>query len=138
MSCTSTKKCSDFVYLALKSIHVLTVVVTISLFSLRGYWMLIDSPRLQAKWAKVVPHINDTVLLVTAIALAVVIGQSPHTHGWLAAKVVGLLLYIMLGTIALKRGRTKSIRTAAFVASLSIVAYIIAVAITHDPVPFLP
>ncbi len=99
--------------------------------------MLIDSPRLQAKWAKVVPHINDTVLLVTAIALAVLIGQSPHSHGWLAAKVFGLLLYIVLGTIALKRGRTKSIRTAAFVASLATVAYIVAVAVTRDPFPFL-
>lgn len=99
--------------------------------------MLIDSPRLQAKWARVVPHINDSVLLVTAIALAVMIGQSPHSHGWLAAKVIGLLLYIVIGTIALKRGRTKAIRTAAFVAALLTVAYIVAVAVTRNPLPFL-
>jgi uncharacterized membrane protein SirB2 len=125
------------VYAALKSVHVLTVLITISLFALRGYWMLVESPRLQAKWAKVVPHINDTFLLVTAVALAVIIGQSPHTHGWLAAKVIGLLIYIVLGTIALKRGRTKSIRTAAYVASLLTVGYIVAVAVTRDPFPFL-
>ena len=124
-------------YAALKSVHVLTVLITISLFALRGYWMLVESPRLQAKWAKVVPHINDTFLLVTAVALAVIIGQSPHTHGWLAAKVIGLLIYIVLGTIALKRGRTKSIRTAAYVASLLTVGYIVAVAVARDPFPFL-
>ena len=56
-------------------------------------------------------------------------------HGWLTAKVFGLIAYIVLGTIALKRGRTPGIRTAAFCGALLVFAYIVAVAMSKSPVP---
>ena len=71
--------------------------------------------------------------LASAIALAVVIENYPGTHAWLSAKVVGLLLYIVLGSIALKRGRTRAVRIAAFFAALGVFAYIVAVALTKSP-----
>ncbi len=93
--------------------------------------MLSGSPRLQQTWVKVVPHIIDTVLLASAIALTLRIQQYPFTHDWLTAKVLGLLLYIALGMIALKRGRSRRVRLLAWLAALAVFLYIVAVAVTH-------
>ena len=92
-----------------KTIHVTCAILTIGGFTLRGYWMLRASPLLNNTWVKVLPHIIDTVLLVAGILLAINIAQYPGTHAWLTAKVLGLLAYIVLGSIALKRGRTRGI-----------------------------
>jgi uncharacterized membrane protein SirB2 len=122
-------------YALLKHIHVATVVITFVLFVTRGSWMLIESPRLQAKWVKILPHINDAILLASGIGLAVLLGQYPFVNGWLTAKLLALLAYIVLGAVALKRGRTKSIRTTAFFMALAVFAYLVAVALTHNPLP---
>jgi uncharacterized membrane protein SirB2 len=122
-------------YTGLKHLHALTVVVTLSLFLLRGFWMLMDSPRLQARWTRIVPHANDTILLGAAIGLLVVGGLNPLDHPWIIAKILGLLAYIGLGTIALKRGGTKATRVKALIAALGVFAYIIAVAVTKQVVP---
>ena len=90
----------------LKHIHITCVVLSYSLFFLRGVWMLRESPALQQRWVKIAPHTVDTLLLVSAIALAWQFGISPLAHPWLAAKIVALLLYIVIGTVALKRGKT--------------------------------
>ena len=74
----------------LKTIHIATVILSITGFAIRGVWMLRDSPWLQNKWVKVVPHINDTLLLVAGIVLAVRIQQYPFVHGWLTAKMLAL------------------------------------------------
>ncbi len=124
-------------YETLKHLHALTVAATLALFLLRGYWMLRDSPRLQARWARIVPHINDTLLLASAIGMLVVAGLNPLDQPWLMAKIVGLLAYISLGTLALKRGSTKAMRIKAFVASLGVFGYIVAIALTKQVVPGL-
>ena len=82
--------------------------LSLALFSLRGCWMLIESPRGQARWTRVVPHVIDTVFLATGIWLAVRIGQYPFVQPWLTAKVLALVAYIVLGSIALKRGPTRA------------------------------
>lgn len=122
-------------YQLLKLIHVGTVYITFGLFLVRGIWMLLDSPRLQDRWVRVVPHLNDTLLLTAAIAMLVVGGLNPLVHPWLLVKIFGLLLYIYLGTMALKRGRTKGQRTLYFVAALAVIGYIIAVAVTKQVIP---
>ncbi len=122
-------------YAALKTLHIATVAITLALFLLRGAWMLAGSSRLSARWVRIVPHLNDTVLLASGIALAWTLGLTPLEHGWLAAKIVALLAYIGLGTLALKRGRTRAQRTAAFVAALLVFGYIVAVAYTHNALP---
>jgi uncharacterized membrane protein SirB2 len=97
--------------------------------------MLTDSPRLNARWARIVPHINDTLLLTAAIAMLLVAGLNPLDQPWLLAKILGLLAYIGLGTLALKRGKTKPIRVKALIAALGVFGYIIAVAITKQVIP---
>ncbi|SNT16335.1 Uncharacterized membrane protein SirB2 [Noviherbaspirillum humi] len=119
-------------YLAVKHLHITFAVLSGMFFFIRGLWMMSDSTLLQRRWVRIVPHVNDTLLLAAAIALAVWSGQYPFAQGWLTAKVVGLILYILLGTVALRRGKTKKIRIAAFFAALAVFAYIIKVAVTRQ------
>lgn len=124
-------------YTILRLLHIGTVYVTLALFLLRGVWMLLDSPSLRQRWVRVLPHVNDTLLLVAAIGLVVVAEINPLDQPWILAKIIGLLAYIGLGTVALKRGRTKAIRAKAFIAALGVFAYIVAVAVTKQVVPGL-
>lgn len=123
-------------YQLLKHIHLTTVAITLVLFVLRGVWMMLDSPLLQRRWVRIVPHINDTVLLVSALWLAVGVWRYPMVfHGWITAKIVALILYILLGTVALKRGRNKPVRGAAFIGGLVVFAYIVHTAYTKTAIP---
>ena len=99
--------------------------------------MLNASTMLTQRWVRILPHIIDTLLLTTAIALTVVLSQYPFINSWLTAKVLALLAYIVFGTIALKRGKSKTIRITALVLALISVAYIVWVARSHSPWPWL-
>ncbi len=122
--------------LTIKYLHISFVALSYILFFLRGIWMLRASPLLQQRWVKIVPHIVDTALLLSAIILAIQLSISPFAAPWLMAKIIALLAYILLGTIAIKRGKTKNIRIVAWLAAQLVFFYIIGVAITHDPLPW--
>ena len=123
-------------YAALKMIHVTSVVISYLLFSLRSMWMMRGSAALQQRWVKITPHIVDTVLLTSAIALAIMIDQDPVNNSWLGAKVVGLLLYIGLGMIALRFGKTRKAKISAWIAAQVVFLYIVLVALTKNPIVF--
>lgn len=123
-------------YLAVRVLHIGCAVLSIAGFALRGALMLRQSPVLQARFVRVAPHVVDTALLASAVWLAWFLGQVPFVHAWITAKLLALLLYIVLGMFALRRGRTKGRRTAAFVAALACAAYIVAVALTRDATPW--
>lgn len=94
------------------------------------------SPLLSARWVKIVPHVIDTLLLASAVTMAVMIRQYPFVAPWITAKVLVLIAYIVLGTIALKRGKTKRVRIAAWIAAQLVFLYIVAVALTRSPLPW--
>jgi uncharacterized membrane protein SirB2 len=119
-------------HLLIRNIHLLCVGLTLLSFILRGIWMLRDSPWLQRRAVKIVPHLIDTILLLSGVALAMDIQQYPITHSWLSAKLAALLLYIILGSIALKRGKTNRWRGLAWIGALAVFGYIIAVARSRD------
>lgn len=120
-------------YLILKNTHIALAVLSIALFVLRSVWSVNASPQLQQKWARIAPHIIDTLLLASAVYLMVASHQYPFTDSWLTAKLVALIAYIALGTYAIKRGRTAGIRLLFSLMSVAIFCYIFAVAITHSP-----
>jgi uncharacterized membrane protein SirB2 len=124
-------------YLWLKHIHMTLAAVSGSLFLLRGLWMLADSPMRRRAWVRSTPHLVDSLLLATAIGLAWWSGQSPAANPWLAAKVTALVAYILLGSLALKYGKTRLVRGAAFIAALACFGYIVATAVTRNPLFFL-
>lgn len=123
-------------YLTLKSLHVGCVAVSYALFLLRGIWMMRRPERLRLRWVRTLPHVVDTALLGSAVAMALMIRQYPFVAGWLTAKLLALLLYIVLGSIALKRGRTRNQRIAAWFAAQAVFFYIVAVALTRSPLPW--
>jgi uncharacterized membrane protein SirB2 len=116
-----------------KDIHVACVILTFIFFFVRGLWMIVDSDLLQRKWTKWVPPVVDTTLLASAIVLVLTIRQYPFVQTWLTAKVVALFFYIGLGMLALTYGKTKQIRISSWVAAQLCFMYIVAVALTKNP-----
>jgi len=116
------------VYAILETTHVLLAVSTISGFVIRGLWMILDSPLLAARAVRTAPHVVDTLFLATGIAMLFESSMNPLTQPWLLAKFAGLVAYIVLGTIALRRGRSKRSRITAFAAAIVVFAWIAGVA----------
>ncbi|HAT33172.1 MAG TPA: regulator SirB [Janthinobacterium sp.] len=123
-------------YFTLKHFHMGCAMLSGLFFLLRGCWMARDSALLQRRWVKIAPHLIDTLLLASALGLVLWSGQYPFAQGWLTAKLLALVLYIVLGSIALKRGKTKAVRVSAFIAALAVFAYIALVAVSKQPLPF--
>lgn len=125
-------------YYGIKHLHMLLAVISIAGFILRGVWMMTGSALLEKRLVRILPHVVDTLLLVTAIVLMVMVSQYPLIAGWVTAKVVGLVVYIVLGMIALRRGRTLGIRVVAFAGAILVFAWIASVAVSKTPSGFLP
>jgi len=124
-------------YLLLKQLHTLLAVTTIVGFLMRGYWMLTGSDKLQHPIARIAPHVVDTVFLFSGIAMLLVISLNPFSQSWLLAKFAGLVIYILLGSVAIRHGPTLRIRTIAFAAAVSAFAYIVGVALAKSPASWI-
>jgi uncharacterized membrane protein SirB2 len=119
-------------YMPILVTHVGCAVMSLSFFVVRGVWMIRDSNLLQRPLVRIAPHLIDTILLLSAISLTLILEQYPFINSWLTAKLCALIMYIILGSIALKRGRTKNIRIVAFAAAIGMSGYIVLVALSHD------
>jgi uncharacterized membrane protein SirB2 len=120
-------------YLFLRHAHIGFVIASVTLFVIRGCLMLAQSPQVHAGLLRYTSYTIDTMLLTAALMLTSVIHQYPFATGWLTMKVCLLVVYVVLGSIALKRGRTRRARVAAFVAALLTVAFMYSVARAHHP-----
>lgn len=120
-------------YAALKLVHQTAVVLSIAGFFVRGLASLAGAAWVRGRIARTLPHVVDTVLLLSALTLAWLLRLTPTAAPWLAAKIAGLLLYIGLGMLALRPGRPLALRASAWVAALGVFGWIVAVAITKDP-----
>ncbi len=121
----------------LKLLHLVTVGLSISLFLLRAGLSLHRAYADLPRWLRVVPHVNDSLLLTSAVSMATMSQQFPFTHDWLTAKLVALVAYIICGSIALKRARSVTARLIWASVALVLVGYIVAVALTRSPTPWL-
>lgn len=124
-------------YSFLLTTHAACALLTISGFILRGYWMLQGSPLLRHPVTRVAPHVVDALFLASGIALIVEIRLAVLQNGWLLAKFAGLLLYIALGMIALRFGRSRETRMTAFIAAIAVFAYIVGAALSKSPASWL-
>ena len=106
------------------------------MFVVRGMWMMRESPWLAQRWVKVVPHVVDALLLASAVTMAMLLRQYPFVSGWLTAKVLALFCYIVLGMIALRFGRSRGVRLLAWLSAQAVFFYIVAVAMTRNPLPW--
>ncbi len=124
-------------YLAIKYLHVLAVVITIAGFILRGAWMMTDSHRLHLRTTRIAPHVVDALLFVAGVAMLMMLSLNPWNEAWLLAKFAGLIVYVLLGTVALRRGRSREIRQVAFIAAIAVFAYVVGVAMSRSPASWL-
>jgi len=120
-------------YPQIKAVHIAAVMASGLLFLLRG-----TAVQFGAAWAMAAPlrylsYSIDTVLLTAALMLATVLHQYPFVHGWLTAKVLLLICYVVLGSFALKRGRTRAVRTWCWIAALLVYLFIVSIARAHHP-----
>jgi len=125
------------VYLTLKYAHIGFAALSIGGFLLRGYWMMTESELLSRRIVRIAPHVVDTLFLLTGVALVLQLSLPVMRSPWLLAKLAGLVAYIVLGAIALRRGRTRQVRMVAFVGALSAFAYIVGAAVSKSPASWL-
>ena len=120
----------------IKLVHVTTALISITGFTARGILASQQSVLLSKRWIKITPHINDTVLLISAIVLASQLGVSPFNHTWLTAKIILLIVYIFLGVVTLRIAKTRQTRMMSFIAAITVFAYIVIIAKTKSLVFF--
>jgi uncharacterized membrane protein SirB2 len=120
-------------YAALKLTHQLTAMLSVSGFFVRGVGSFAGAAWARGRIARTLPHLVDTLLLASALAMAWMLQLHPLTTGWLAAKIGGLLLYIVLGMLALRPGRPLPLRVASWVAALLCFGWIVSVALSKNP-----
>jgi len=119
----------------IKYIHITTALLSITGFIIRGIWMMKQSSQLQKKWVKIFPHVNDTVLILSAVILAFTLEINPFEQSWLLSKIIALLAYITIGLVALKLGQSLLQRKIAWLVAILIFVYILLVAITKQSLP---
>ncbi len=120
---------------SLTQAHAALAATSLLGFLVRGVWMMRGSPLLGRPWVKITPHVIDTLLLLSGIALVARYQLYPTQQPWLAAKLTALVAYIILGSLALRRGKTRAIRVCAFLSALAVFAYMLTVASTRAPFP---
>ncbi len=120
-------------YPQIKFVHVLCVVLSGGLFAVRGLFMLAESGLANHAVLRYLSYAIDTTLLTAALMLTTILQQYPFVQSWLTAKVLLLVVYVVLGAFALRRGRTPAVRAACYVAALAVFLFIVSIARTHDP-----
>lgn len=119
-------------YLPLKHLHMTAAGLSLLFFIIRAYWSVTSSPALQHKLVRTLPHVIDTILLACGFALAAILGQAA-LQPWLLTKIALLIVYILVGTIAIKHGRTATTRGIAALIAIAIFIYILGVALKRSP-----
>ena len=119
-------------YFTVKLIHQSAVALSLTGFFVRGAASLSGATWVQSRLAKTLPHVIDTVLLLSALTLAWMLSLTPANAPWLMAKVVGLVAYVALGVIAMRPTRSRRVRVAAWLAAMATAGWIVSVAITKS------
>jgi uncharacterized membrane protein SirB2 len=124
-------------YYTVKLVHQGAVALSLAGFAIRGAASLAGASWVQRRLAKTLPHVIDTVLLLSALILAWMLRLDPANAPWLMAKIIGLVVYILLGIVALHPRRPRALRAGAWIGALATAAWIVSVAITKNPLGFL-
>ena len=120
-------------YLPIKTVHILSVLASGGLFALRGLLLLNGRAWAMSAPMRYLSYSIDTVLLTAALMLATLLPSGVFANGWLTVKLALLVVYVVLGSFALKRGNTLNIRWICYIAALTVYAFMLSVARTHQP-----
>ena len=120
-------------YLPIKTVHIVSVLASGGLFALRGLLLLNGRAWAMSAPMRYLSYSIDTVLLTAALMLATLLPSGVFANGWLTVKLALLVVYVVLGSFALKRGNTLNIRWICYIAALTVYAFMLSVARTHQP-----
>jgi len=123
-------------YLLVRAVHVAAVSISVPLLVVRSVIGIRTSPDRVPRLLRILPHVVDTALLASAVLLSLILQQYPFAAPWVTAKLLALVAYVGIGTVAVKRGRTPRARAIALVLALLVVGYIVGTALHHDPAPW--
>ena len=123
-------------YFAVKLVHQSAVALSLTGFFVRGGASLSGARWVNSRLAKTLPHIIDSMLLLSALVLAWMLRLTPMNSPWLLAKIVGLIVYVGLGVVALRPGHSAAVRATAWIAALATAGWIVSVAITKSAFGF--
>ena len=125
-------------YAQIKWVHIATVLASGSLFLLRGLLLQLGQQRLaMSAPLRYFSYSIDTVLLTAALMLLTILPHAMFANGWLTVKLVLLLVYVVLGSFALKRGRTPRVRLASYLLALLVFGFMLTIARGHHPLGIL-
>jgi len=133
---TKNPKKSNYMYMIVKHSHLTLMLLSVSFLIIRVLASTQNAQWLQQKWAKIAPHIIDTLLLISAVILMTLISQYPIADNWISAKVVALIAYIGLGTMAFKGNKSALTKIFFLLLALTVIGYMIAVAVTKQAFPW--
>ena len=120
-------------YVQVKWVHIIAVLCSGSLFFVRGLMLLNGMKLGMAAPLRFLSYTIDTILLTAALMLATMLPSAMFANGWLLEKIILLVVYIVLGSFALKRGRSRKSRALFFIAAVTVFAFMISVARAHHP-----
>ena len=118
-------------------VHVLAIALSGSLFALRGFGVLASARWPQAAPVRYLSYSIDTVLLTAALMLLTMLPRAMFANGWLSLKLLLVVAYIVLGSLALKRGRSPRMRATCLAAALLVFVAIVGIALAHHPLGWL-
>jgi uncharacterized membrane protein SirB2 len=116
-----------------RGIHISLVLTSGAVFAARGLAVLLGAHWAMVPLVRRLSYSIDTALLGAALLLLTILGINPFAVAWLSTKIGLLLLYIVLGTLALKRAPTKPLRVVSLVAALLCYCFMLSVALAHHP-----
>lgn len=119
-------------YLVLKNTHMLLAMISFTFFLIRATWAFQGSTLLQTKAVKILPHVIDTFLLLTAITLMLTISQYPFINSWLTGKIIGLITYIIFASIVIKYAKNNLQRSLFLGLAIMSFTYIFMTARSHN------
>lgn len=124
-------------YPLIKTLHIALVAGSGGLFALRGLGMLAGAAWPMKAGVRQLSVWIDVLLLAAGVSLWTLLGLHPAREHWLGVKLALLLIYIVLGSIALKRGRTRRQRALGYLAALAVFGFMVTVARAHHPLGWL-
>lgn len=120
-------------YLLVKAVHQIAVAFSLGIFSSRACGALMGASWPRYRIVRLAQHSNDTLLLGSALVLAVSAGFSPLNSPWLLVKIAGLLVYIGLGTLVMREQASSAIRWCAYLLAMLVFGFIVSVALNKSP-----
>ncbi len=124
-------------YPQIKQFHIFVALLSGAIFAVRGAFVLAGARWPQALPVKWLSYAVDTALLTAALMLLTILPWAMFANGWLLTKVMLIVVYVVLGVFALRRGRTRRTRAACYVLALLVFGAIYGIARAHHPLGFL-